>query len=130
MQHRKWLVALVALVIGVGAGLIAGCGSSDNNTTSASTDTSATDTSATSTGSSTSSGGGATADDVTNACLDAVKGTPAESAAQTACQQAGDAFQQCADQAQAAGGSTGDTALKACQDAADSAVAALKSGTP
>jgi hypothetical protein len=126
MQHRKWLVALIALVIGAGAGLIAGCGSSDNNTSSSAglsgTDTSAgTDTSS----SSGTSSGGATADDVKNACLDAIKGTPAEQTAASACQTAADAFQQCADQASAAGGSAGDTALKACQDAADKTVAAL-----
>lgn len=40
------------------------------------------------------------------------------------------AFQQCADQATAAGGSAGDTALKACQDAANQAVDALKASAP
>jgi hypothetical protein len=56
-----------------------------------------------------------------------IKGTPAEAAGETACQQAGDAFEQCQQQADAIDDNAGhDTAVQACQDAADQAVAALQ----
>src|SRR4051794_484706 len=100
MRNAKWVIALVALMA---LGMIAaGCGSS-NDTSSTAASTTATESSSTTGGSSstTSSGGsgGATSADVLKACEDAIKGTPAESAGQTACQQAADAFDQCNQQA-------------------------------
>ena len=126
MRNYQWLLAGLALVA---AGLIAGCGGSGSSTsTGAVTGTvSGPNGSATVTGTTTSVSG-ATPDDVYNACLDAVKGTAAESAGQTACAQARDAFQQCTTQASnAPEGTARDQALKACQDAADKATSALKS---
>ena len=76
----------------------------------------------------TTSVSGATPDDVYNACIDAIKGTAAESAGQQACSQARDAFQQCTTQASnQPEGTARDTAIKACQTAADKATSALKS---
>jgi hypothetical protein len=72
-------------------------------------------------GSSSSSGGDATADDVYNACIDAVG-----NAGKAGCTSARDAFTQCADQAEAAGGLAAGTALNACQQAANQTVDALK----
>jgi hypothetical protein len=68
-----------------------------------------------------------TPDDVVNACMDVIKGTPAEAAGQSACEQAGQAFEQCTQQAESIDDSAGhDAAVQACQDAADQAVAALQ----
>jgi hypothetical protein len=126
MRNYQWLLAGLALVA---AGLIAGCGGSSSSTTGAVTGTvSGPNGSATVTGTTTSASGGATPTDVYNACLDAIKGTAAESAGQTACSQAKDAFEQCITQASnAPEGTARDTALKACQTAANKATAALKS---
>jgi hypothetical protein len=130
MRNAKWIVALVALMA---MGLIAaGCG--DDDDTTAASDTSATEssTSAESTTSDESttsedSGGDATSDDVLQACEDVIKGTPAESAGETACQQAADAFDQCQQQAEATPeGDSRDLAIQACQDAANQAVDALQ----
>ena len=56
-----------------------------------------------------------------------IKGTPAEAAGQTACEQARSAFEQCQKQAQAIGDSSAqNTAVQACQDAADQTVAGLQ----
>ena len=70
-----------------------------------------------------SSGGSATADDVYNACIDAIKGA---AAGKSTCATARDAFTQCAASAASAGGLAESTALNACQTAADQTVAALK----
>jgi hypothetical protein len=126
MRNYQWLLAGLALVA---AGLIAGCGGS-SSTTGAVTGTVSGPNggSATVTATTTSASGQATPDDVYNACLNAIKGTAAESAGQTACAQARDAFEQCTTQAQnAPEGTARDTALKACQTAANKATAALKS---
>ena len=126
MRNYQWLLAGLALVA---AGLIAGCGGSSSTTsTGAVTGTvSGPNGSATVTGTTTSVSG-ATPDDVYNACLDAIKGTAAESAGQQACSQARDAFQQCTTQASnQPEGTARDTAIKACQTAADKATSALKS---
>ena len=113
MRNYQWLLAGLALVA---AGLIAGCGGSSSSTSTGEV-----------TGTTTSVSG-ATPDDVYNACIDAIKGTAAESAGQQACSQARDAFQQCTTQASnAPEGTARDQALKACQDAADKATSALKS---
>jgi hypothetical protein len=121
MKQYKWLFACLALVA---AGLIAGCGGGDDST---STPTSAApETSSTASTSTEASSGEATPDDVYQACLDAIQGTAAESAGQSACAQARDAFEQCTTQASnAPEGSARDAALKACQDAANKATDAL-----
>jgi hypothetical protein len=62
----------------------------------------------------------ATADDVYNACIDAIKGS---TASKSACVSARDVFTQCAD---SAGGLAASTTLRACQAAADQTVKALK----
>jgi hypothetical protein len=129
MRNAKWLVLLGALLA---CGLIAaGCGSdSSTSTVAAPTDTSSTtsDSSTTSSGdTSTTSSNGSTPDDVYNACIDAIKGTPAESAGQTACEQARSAFEQCAQQADSISDNNAhDLAVQACQDAADQTVAGLQ----
>ena len=127
MRNYQWLLAGLAVVA---AGLIAGCGgSSSSSSTGAVTGTvSGPNGSATVTGTTTSASGQATPTDVYNACLDAIKGTAAESAGQQACSQARAAFEQCSTQASnAPEGTARDQALKACQDAANKATAALKS---
>ena len=56
-----------------------------------------------------------------------VEGTPAESAGQTACEQARDAFEQCTQQAEATPEGEGrDVAIAACQTAAEQATEALQ----
>ena len=56
-----------------------------------------------------------------------IEGTPAESAGQTACEQARDAFEQCATQAEATPEGEGrDLAIQACQAAAEQATEALQ----
>ncbi len=126
MRNCQWLLAGLALVA---AGLIAGCGGSSSSSTGAVTGTvSGPNGSATVTGTTTSASGQATPTDVYNACLDAVKGTAAESAGQQACARARDAFEQCTTQASnQPEGAARNTALKACQEAANQATAALKS---
>jgi hypothetical protein len=64
---------------------------------------------------------GATADDVYNACIDAIKGS---TASKSTCASARDVFNTCADAA--GSGLAASTALNACQAAADQTVAALK----
>ena len=133
MRKNVWIL----LIVGVFAlGLVAaGCGSSDDSSSTevtvdssdASTTVSGDETDVTAEDTSTSSDSGATADDVYNACIDAIDGTAAEAAGQTACEQARDAFDQCAKQAEAAGGDAADTALGICQQAADQAVKSLQS---
>ena len=126
MRNYKWLLACFALVAAV---LIAGCGGSSSTTGAVTATVSGPNGgSATATATTTSASGQATPTDVYNACLDAIKGTAAESAGQTACAQARDAFEQCTTQAaNAPEGTARDQALKACQDAANKATAALKS---
>lgn len=126
----KWIAVLVAVLA---FGLIgAGCGD-DEDTASTAADTTATE--ATSTEPSTTedsttssdTGGESSPDDVYNACLDVIEGTPAEAAGQTACEQARAAFEQCTKQAEATPeGDARDLAIQACQDAADQATQALQ----
>jgi hypothetical protein len=126
MGKSTWLVAIAVLVA---FGLFAGCGSSDDSSsssTAASSTTSSTE--STDSGGGTSSGG-STPDDVYNACLDAISGTPAVAAVKPGCAAARDAFEQCTQQASNLSGSEQDTAVQACQDAADKATAALKAGS-
>jgi hypothetical protein len=126
MRNLKWLAALIA-VLGVGM-LAAGCGGDDDTTTvtSGSDTTAATTTEDTTSTSEDTGTSGSTPDDVYNACIDVIEGTPAEEASKPACEQARDAFQQCIDQANAAGGDAGDTAAQLCQDAADQTIDTLK----
>jgi DNA-binding FadR family transcriptional regulator len=120
MKDHKWLLACLALLAG---GLVAGCGGGGDTTTAPSA-TAAGETTTTSTA--TEASGSASPDDVYQACLDAVEGTAAEAAAQKACANARDAFEQCTTQASnAPEGEARDAALKACQEAADKATAAL-----
>jgi hypothetical protein len=127
MRSTKWLAALAALLA---CGLIAaGCGSDDETTSStAASDTSTEATTDESTTTSdTSDSDLATPDDVYNACLDVIKGTAAESAGETACAQARDAFEQCTQQAEAQPEGEGrDLAIGACQQAAEQATEALQ----
>ena len=132
MRKNLWILAVVGvLACGVVA---AGCGSDDDSAsttevtledTDATTTTSGDETTVTATDSTTSDDG-ATADDVYNACIDAIEGTPAESAAKSSCEQARTAFEQCAKQAESAGGDAAETALGICQQAADEAVKQLE----
>lgn len=126
------LIVSGALALGL---LAAGCGGDEETATDAAPaattatgDTTTTDTTATddtTTGEATSTEG-ASSEDVYNACIDAIEGTAAEQAGEAACQQARDAFEQCAKQAEAAGGSAAETALGICQQAADQAVQSLQ----
>jgi hypothetical protein len=118
MTSYKWLAACLALLA---TALVAGCGGGGTTTiTAGETTTSSTSTTAAS--------GQATPEDVYQSCLDAVQGTAAEQAGQSACAKARDAFEQCTTQASnAPEGTARDAALKACQKAANKATAALKS---
>ncbi len=121
MRKNVWiLLAVGVLALGV---LAAGCGSSDDTSTSvtventdATTTTEGTDTSVTATDSS----GGVDTAAFLSECNDAVSGTPAESAGQAACQQAADALESCA------GSANDDAAIQACQQVADEAVKQLQ----
>ncbi len=133
-MRKQTLLFMLVAVFGLGL-IAAGCGSSNSSTsstaaTSATTDTTASSTDSTSTDTSsttsTSSSSGTSPDDVYNACIDVVKGTAAEAAGTTACQQAKDAFQQCEDQAGSLSGDSGAQAEQICQDAADKAISTLK----
>lgn len=118
MHNRKLLPAFIA-VLTIGLLGLAGCGGDEETTTPPATG----DTAATTT---TEASDGATPDDVYQACLDALEGTPAEGAAENACAQTRDAFEECTTQASnAPEGTARDAALQACQDAADRATEAL-----
>jgi hypothetical protein len=122
----KWLIALSAVMA---SGLIAaGCGDDDESTTAVETTTAAEETTAEDTTASEDSddSSGSTPDDVYNACIGVIEGTPAEAAGQTACEQARDAFEQCLTQAEATPEEGRDLAIQACQDAADQATQALE----
>jgi len=134
MRNGKWLVLMAALLA---CGLIAaGCGDDDDSSSTVATPTeeSTTEDSTTSEESTTEEGDdsgdstGSTPDDVYNACIDVIKDVPGgEAAGTTACEQARDAFEQCAQQADAIDDDAGrDLAVQACQDAADQSVAALQ----
>ena len=115
MHNRKWLPAFIAL-LAIGLLALAGCGGGDDTTTTAGGDTA------------TEASEGATPDHVYQACLDALEGTAAEGASESACAQTRDAFEQCTTQASnAPEGTARDAALQACQDAADQATEGLNS---
>lgn len=138
-MRNRWII-LIAGLLACGL-LAAGCGGSDSATTPAATseattsaDTTTTTTTTTEdtsttgeTTTDTASAGGTTADDVYQACINAISGTSAESAAKPSCDQAKAAFEQCTTSAESAGGDAGAAALKICQDAADQAVKQLQS---
>ena len=117
MANRNWLVALVVIAA---LALVAGCGSSSSSSSSSTTSSS-------SGSSTTSSTDNQTPEDVYNACIDAISGTPAEAAGKPGCQAAEDAFKQCQSQATSLPTAQQVTAQTACQAAANKAVAALKS---
>ncbi|GIK78147.1 MAG: hypothetical protein KJ006_03660 [Thermoleophilia bacterium] len=118
------LIALGALTLGL---LAAGCGGDDETgATDATTAATTTTTAATTTTTGDASVEGASSEDVYNACIDAIEGTAAEQIGQTACEQARDAFEQCAKEAEQAGGDAAETALGICQQAADQAVKSLQ----
>src|SRR6478672_9341602 len=111
---KKISILAITGVLALGL-LAAGCGSDDSSTTSvsaddtaASTTVSGSDTSVTAT----SDSGGVDTDAFLNECNDAVAGTPAEAAGQSACQQAANALEQCA------GAANDDAAIAICQKAA------------
>ena len=114
MKKSTWFGVLVALLA---CGLIAvGCGGGGDSTTD--------------TGISPTSTTGNSPDDVYNACIDAIEGSPAESLGKTACEQAKNAFQTCSDKANdLSNDNAKSAALNACQQAADSAISALKSAS-
>jgi hypothetical protein len=137
MRNNKWIVLLVGLLA---CGLLAaGCGddnSSDDTSSAATEATTATDDTATTedttsedtTSEDTTSedtSGETSPDDVYNACIDLIEGTPAEDAAKPSCEQARQAFEECQKQADAAG-SASDQANQICQDAADKALKQLQ----
>jgi hypothetical protein len=114
MKSYRWLAACLAILA---AAVVAGCGGGGSTTVTAGEDTTTT-----------AASGQATPEDVYQSCLDAVQGTVAEQAGQSACAKARDAFEQCTTQASnAPEGSARDAALRACQKAANKATAALKS---
>ncbi len=121
MNYRKWLTALVAVVA---LALVAGCGSSSSTTSSTSSSGSlgGTDTTAgTDTTGSSSSSDTAVAD-FKSSCDNLVNGLPSagQSAAQSGCDQAAQALQQCVDSAPS------DADVKTCDDAAKQAEVTLK----
>ena len=63
---------------------------------------------------------------VYTACVDAIEGTPAEEAAMPSCEQARDAFEQCASAAASAPEAQLESSIKICQDAADQAIQSLE----
>ncbi len=127
MRNQRWMLALIGL-LAVGL-LAAGCGDDDSSSTEGSTPTEMSDaTTEDSDGDSEDAGEGASADDVYNACIDAVEGTAVEDQAKPQCEQARDAFEECTTQAGKAGNDQAtELALQICQQAADQAVKALES---
>ena len=107
MRNGKWLVLMAAVLA---CGLIAaGCGDDDDSSSTVATPTEESTTEESTTADETTTeesddSGDSTAstpDDIYNACMDVIEGTPAEAAGETACAQARDAFEQCAQQADA-----------------------------
>ena len=126
MRKNVWILLVVGVfALGVFA---AGCGSDDDSSsttvsvedTDASTTVEGTDTSVTAEDTSSDDSGGVDTSEFLTECNDAVAGTPAEAAGQSACQQAADALEQCA------GAANDDSAIAICQKAADEAVKQLQ----
>lgn len=135
-MRSKTLLILLAVVLSFGL-IAAGCGDDDSTSstsaeTTATEETTAEDTDATTeetTGDDTSSDSSdIDSEGVYNACIDAISGTPAEAAGETACAQARDAFEQCATQAESLpeDNAARDDAIAICQDAADQAIKSLE----
>jgi len=128
---RKYhLITLIAGVLALGL-LAAGCGGSDETSTTVSVDTTTlqttdttasetTDTTTTETTDTTSTSGGVDTSAFLDECTKTAQGTAVESIAQQTCQQAADALEQCAGQA------NNDAAIQACQQVADEAVKQLQ----
>ena len=133
MRTNRWIVLLVGLLA---CGLLAaGCGDDEESSSdapaateeAATTEDSAAPAEDTSTEeTSDDSSEASSPEDVYNACLDVIEGTAAEESAQAGCEQARDAFQQCLDQAEAAGGDAAEAALKICEDGANQTVESLE----
>ncbi len=139
MATRKGHALLVPITA---VALIAGCGSSDDNSTttpatatgatstestSTTEDSTSTETTSTSSDDSGSSSGSATPESIYSACVDKLAGTPAEGTAQTLCGNARDAFQQCLDKGGSVSGAAGDKIVASCQKAADQTLQAIES---
>lgn len=128
MKNSKWMFLLLGVLA---SGLIAaGCGddeeaSSDAPATEATSEDTGSDTEATTDETSSDDSGSVDSEGVYTACTDAIAGTPAEDAGQTACEQARDAFEQCASSSESVPDDQAEAALKVCQDAADQAIQAL-----
>jgi len=123
MKNYIWLPVCVAIAV---AALVAGCGGGGSTTTPTTPSVATTPSDSTST--TTEASGGATPDDVFNACLDALKDVSNQQVVQQGCTSARDAFEQCSTQAaNAPQGAARDAALKACQEAANKTVAGLES---
>jgi hypothetical protein len=123
INNQLWMCACVALMA---ATAVAGCGGGGASTSSGTSGAAGTLPATTSTTSTVA--GQATPDDVYQACLGALKGAVADKAAQNACSQVRDAFQQCTTAASnAPEGSARDAAVRACQQAADRATSQLES---
>jgi hypothetical protein len=123
ISNHLWTCACLALVA---AAALAGCGGGNGSTSTSGAETVPTGTPTTTS----TVAGQASPDDVYQACLGALEGAVAQKAAQNACSQVRDAFQQCTTAASnAPEGSARDAAVKACQQAADKATSQLQ-GSP
>lgn len=121
MRTQRWMLALIGL-LAVGL-LAAGCGGDDDETTSSESSTPTEMTNETTE----ATADGASAEDVYNACVDAVEGAGVEDQVMPQCEQARDAFEECANQAGNAGNDqAAELALQICQQAADQAVKSLE----
>jgi hypothetical protein len=128
MTNPRWPLAIVAVL--AAALIAAGCGDeeSDAGSTASSEATVTSEDSTTEQAATPASESGmGDADEVYDACVDAVAGSPAEGQSQTACEQARSAFEQCAEQADVAGDNAArESAIEICRQAADQAIAALE----
>jgi hypothetical protein len=135
-MRSKNLLFLLAVVLACGL-LAAGCGDDDSTTSTAAETTAAETTTSedadatteeTTTEDSGDSSGEVDSEGVYDACIDVIEGTAAESAGETTCAQARDAFEQCAEQAESLpeDNSARDDAIAICQDAAEQAVKSLE----
>ena len=108
----------VSLALLAGAALAAGCGG-DDATTASGAETATTSTTE-----------GATADDVYEACLDAIQQGPAAGAiGEAGCRRARDAFSECLQRAADASDATArEAAVTACQQTAKAATSAIQAG--
>ena len=125
MRNSKWIMVLIGLLA---CGLIAaGCGDDDDDSSS---DEPATEEESGATGESGSTdtdtdsdAASVDVDDFLSTCEETVEGTPGAETAISACEDAADALEQCADQANASGDEDlAADAIALCQQATDDAV--------